>query len=209
MPQPSEDQRAALDEHIKNLVALAGGLTLDDFRPARAEAAKQIEALVRRHIVLATLLFIAVLFVVLVGAGFSDQNSKMFWVGLWGLSLGGLGAVANIFLQLLRLVPQETLKSKDRFEVGGRIVLGCLFGSIFAITMVAKPIIDLFSSMQTQLPASDWKTGGLLLLPFLAGYSITLVLGLIEKTVRAIQLTIGIEDDREAVGRLGRHSSRS
>jgi len=87
----------------------------------------------------------------------------------------------------------------------GRIVLGCLFSTILAITLAASPIVLFFNSLHSldcSVAAKCKLEGGpMLLLPFLAGYSITLVLGLLEKAIRAVELTIGIEDRRETAGR--------
>jgi hypothetical protein len=113
---------------------------------------------------------------------------------LWALSLGGLGAVASIFLHVLKLMPQETLRSSDEFEVIGRLVLGCLFSTILAMTLAAPQIAGFFSTLR----AGGKIDGGVtLLLLFLAGYSIPLLLRLLEKVIRAIELTIGLDDRRD------------
>ncbi len=87
----------------------------------------------------------------------------------------------------------RSASTSDEFEVVGRLVLGCLFSTILATTLVASQLTGFFQEIaQNKIP-----TGGVvLLLPFLAGYSITLVLNLLEKAISAIELTIGIEDRR-------------
>jgi hypothetical protein len=62
------------------------------------------------------------------------------------------------------------------------------------MTLAAPQIAGFF----TALRAGDKLEGGVvLLLPFLAGYSIPLVLRLLEKVIRAVELTIGIDDRRD------------
>jgi hypothetical protein len=117
---------------------------------------------------------------------------------LWALTLGGLGAVASIFLHVLKLMPQETLRSSDEFEVIGRLVLGCLFSTILAMTLAAPQIASFFEALRA---GGKLESGVILLLPFLAGYSIPLVLKLLEKAIRAVELTIGIDDRRDMAGR--------
>lgn len=215
MPRPTDDQRAALDSYIRSLVSLANGLTLDDFRTAQILIARRTERRVKIYIVSATVLFFLFLFTILTGATFAKPagaaNYQPLYAGLWGLSLGGLGAVASIFLHILKLVPQMTLKQNDEFEVIGRIILGCLFSTIFSLTIGADAILAFLEALNT-LAAGGTKisipSSPMLLLPFIAGYSITLVLGLLEKASRAIELTIGIEDRREGGARVGRRASR-
>lgn len=206
LSSPHED-RAALDDYIKRLVVLTNGLTIDDFRTRHILAARRTAFRVRVYIVVASVIFFAILFYVLFSAtqksDAAGASHTAVLAAAWGFSLGGLGAVASIFLHILKLVPQMTLKQNDEFEVFGRIVLGCLFSTIFSMTLTAKPLIAFFESLSTKTV----EGGPTLLLPFLAGYSITLVLGLLEKAVRAAELTIGIEDRREAGERLmGRRS---
>jgi quaternary ammonium compound-resistance protein SugE len=126
-------------------------------------------------------------------SGETSTRDNLFLAAVWALALGGLGAVANIFINVLKLIPQQTLSTSDLFEVVGRIILGCLFSVILATTIVASELITFFNKVRgNEIPANSL----VLLLPFLAGYSITLVLNLLEKSIRAIEMTIGLDDRR-------------
>ena len=181
---------------------IADGMTLDDFRSAQILQSVRTAKRVRVYIVVASLFFMAIAFgtifyaqnpELLVKSG-AAQKYDMSIAALWASALGGLGAVASIFLHVLKLMPQETLRSSDEFEVIGRLLLGCLFSTILAMTLAAPQIAGFF----TALRAGEKIDGGvILLLPFLAGYSIPLVLRLLEKVIRAVELTIGLDDRRD------------
>jgi MFS family permease len=204
MPTPSPEQRAALDQYVQQLAYLADGLTLDDFRTRQVLRAARTATRVRIYILVVSFLFLGLAIFALFFAQFADaatlvaerQNQKKYdlWLAAtWALALGGLGAVASIFLHVLKLLPQQTLRTSDEFEVVGRIILGCLFSTILATTLGVSQLAKFFG----QLKEGDLPDGSaILLLPFLAGYSITLVLNLLDKAIRAVELTIGLEDRR-------------
>jgi hypothetical protein len=202
MPSPSPAARAALDEYMQELALLGEGLSVDDFRIDRTIQARRTALLVRAIILVASVgfMYVALRTLVFESSGLASDNrpagDSLFVAAVWALALGGLGAVANIFINVLKLIPQQTLGTSDLFEVVGRIVLGCLFSVILATTVVATELISFFQKVRSgQIPAG----GMILLLPFLAGYSITLVLNLLEKAIRAIEMTVGM-DDRRAFG---------
>ena len=202
MNSPSPDARAALDEHIKTLARLGDGLTLDDFRLERIEQAIQTSKTVRRTLYVCGLVFMAAVIVDFVEYK-SFPNDGMAWMGIWAISLGGLGAIASVFLHVLKLIPKESLQPTDEFEVIGRIFLGCLFSVVLTFTITPTEIRDFYTYFGdgcrvTNPPASCNAGGPKLLLPFLCGYSIPLVLGLLEKIIRAVELTVGLDDRRQS-----------
>jgi hypothetical protein len=209
MPTPTPAVRAALDSYIEALAMVADGVTLDDFRTQQILQSAKTAKRVRVYIVLATLLFMALAFGTIFYAQNPDLSTKggtlqrydMSVAALWALALGGLGAVASIFLHVLKLMPQETFRASDEFEIVGRLLLGCLFSTILAMTLAAPQIAGFFKALRANDPIDG---GVILLLPFLAGYSIPLVLRLLEKVIRAVELTIGLDDRRELARPRGR-----
>jgi hypothetical protein len=204
MPSPTAEARTALDSYVQELAMLGEGLTIDDFRTAQILRATRTARRVRIYILLASVLFMILALGALTYAQSpnvapGEKITKSYDISIaatWALALGGLGAVASIFIHVLKLIPQQTLRTSDEFEVIGRIVLGCLFSTILATTLVASELTTFFGKLKGgEIPSS----GVVLLLPFLAGYSITLVLNLLEKAIRAIELTVGLED-RRAIG---------
>jgi hypothetical protein len=216
MPSPTPEARAALDEYIQTLARLGDGLTLNDFSTVHILQAPKTARRVKAYILIASAVFMGLAFWALIFGQSpiayikDDQGNQRFlmqYAALWALALGGLGATASIFIHVLRLMPQETLlRTSDEFEVVGRIVLGFLFSTILALTLVPQEIAGFFQSLNTP---KDMKSGITLLLPFLAGYSIPLVLKLLEKAIRAVELTIGLDDPRDpTMRRAARRISR-
>ncbi len=208
MARPSPEARAALDGYIQILASLGDGLTLDDFRSAQIAQAQKTAERVRQIILVASGIFMFIALAVLVWQTQvkpDDSRYDMLSAALWALALGGLGVVANVFLHMLKLLPQDTLRATDAFEVIARLALGCLFSTILAVTLAPEEMTAFFGSLHN---GKGLKSDVRLLFPFLAGYSIPLVLGLLEKSIRAVELTIGLDDRREATprrpGRRGR-----
>ncbi|WP_159998387.1 hypothetical protein, partial [Roseomonas sp. 18066] len=202
---PSAPARSQLDRSMRDLAQLGEGLTVEDFRPRRVAQAARTRRIIQAIVIVSSLVFLAMALGVLLvnhaavpagpNAGRPVTGTYLMWGALWSVALGGLGAVASIFLHMLKLVPQATLRGSDLFEVIGRIILGCLFSLVLAVTIAAQDMIAFFSDLASAQPQG--KSGPIMLLPFLAGYSIQLVLGLLEKAIRALQLTLDLDDRRD------------
>jgi len=186
--------------------SLGDGVTLDDFRPAQLLAAAATARRVRWYLASATLIFIGLALYSLYLASHSDGKQDLFYAAFWALALGGLGAVASVFLHVLKMVPQESLRTSDEFEVLSRILLGCLFSIILTMTLTITEVGDFMKVMHGAL--TEIKGGYKLLLPFLSGYSLPLVLKLLDKAITAVELTIGAQDRRTGTGRTASVSGR-
>jgi hypothetical protein len=123
---------------------------------------------------------------------FIRRLQPLDWIVLWCIALGGLGAVASLLLHVLKLMPQEMLQRSEEMEVIGRIFLGCLFSLVLTLTLAPRPLLE-FREYLVRGIGSPPQGGVQLLLPFLCGYSIPLVLGLLSKAIEAIELTLGLE----------------
>jgi hypothetical protein len=199
---PTADQRAKLDEYIKILTRLGDGLSIDDFRPEAIVIAQRTKARVKTFVTWGSVLFLVLMIVELavplVLATFFPKTSvsslRGLQIVLWSFALGGLGAIANTFLHLLKLVPVQTLNTSDFSEVVGRVMLGCLFSTVLSLTLF--PQIGTFLESLYAPKPDPGSSGAIALVPFLLGYSIPLVLRLLDKTLQAIELTVGAEDRR-------------
>jgi len=206
MMPPTASARTRLDEYLKVLSNLGDGLSVDDFRDEAIERSKRTSQRVRLYIVTASILFMVLALGILASQMFVPTPAlsiAMMSAAAWAFSLGGLGAVASIFLHVLKLVPQATLNASDEFEVFGRIILGCLFSTILTITIGSKVYLFFLWLEQLKYDAATERSDSsdphyalLALLPFLLGYSIPLVLRLLEKMIQAVELTLGAEDRR-------------
>jgi len=198
MRTPSARDRASLDEAIQGLARVSRPLTIDDFRTKTLKQASQTALRIRVYIVCSSLIFLTATLSVLLAQGAVQPTTPNAEISaaLWSFSLGGLGAVSSIFLHLLKLAPQQSINSGDEFEVVGRIILGCLFATVLSITL-SRRISDFFLWLEGQKTGST-PNGPMTLLPFLLGYSIPLVLRIIEKVIQAVEVTIGAEDTRSS-----------
>ncbi|MEM5315564.1 hypothetical protein [Paraburkholderia sp. JHI869] len=209
--RPSAQDRADLDEYIKILTRLGDGISINDFRREAIAEAGRTNRRVKMFVCSGSAVFLMLMVIALAIPVLNIQVHRfgMLLVVLWSLSLGGLGAVANTFLHLLKMVPQQTLNTSDFFEVVGRTMLGCLFSVVLSLTLFPE-IRQFLESLNSTVENPGKAAGMIALAPFLLGYSIPLVLRLLDKVIQAIELTVGAEDRRMSANapRTGRQAGR-
>jgi hypothetical protein len=189
--------RAALDQYIRDLAQVSGDLTIDDFREVAVQRALRADANVRALLYLvgaACMIAIVTLFAFPEIVG----GNRFGWVVVWALSLGGLGGVAHVLLHVLRLAPQQQAQQRfEEMEVVGRIFLGCLFSIVLTLALFAGPLWAFADDViRASQPADSGRAVAQLLFPFLCGYSVPLVLGLLDKFIQAVELTLALNDLR-------------
>lgn len=125
-------------------------------------------------------------------------GNRFRWVVVWALSLGGLGGVAHVLLHVLRLTPQQLSQQKpEELEVVGRIFLGCLFSIVLTLVLFAGPLWAFADDVvRARQPTESGRAVAQLLFPFLCGYSVPLVLGLLDKFIQSVELTLALNDLR-------------
>jgi hypothetical protein len=203
MSLPTASARAELDSYILQLGQFSEGFTLDDFRSAQILRAQRVSRFVRICLLWSSGVFLILALGVLAAQTMfppeRNQSYDLLSAAVWALGLGGLGAVSNIFTSVIKLIPEEILRQSDEFEVIARLILGCLFSTIITVTLLVNPMTAFFHSLHIGGPTENLEIkGGIqLIVPFLAGYSLPMVLRILEKTIRAVELTIGAEDRRE------------
>jgi hypothetical protein len=121
---------------------------------------------------------------------------------VWSLSQGGLGACAFLGTRaaMKRVNPdnQQTdefsdITDKNALKV--RIVLGCLFGSLiglpFSNAALSKMSVMLFgdATAKGEIQASDFVP---ILVPFMVGFSTSLVLAILNRCVLSVRTLLGI-----------------
>lgn len=101
-----------------------------------------------------------------------------------------------MLVHVLQLRPQQKVRQKaEEIEVVGRIFLGCLFSVVLSLTLLASPLWAFADDViKSSKPTQADRAAGQLLFPFLCGYSMPLVLGLLDKFVQAAELTLGLND---------------
>lgn len=203
MTKPTAEGLARLDRIIKALVQASDGQTLDEFRVSNREEFNAKKQQIRKWLFRLGLLFLALVFVALAGPPIWP-GTRIAGVILWAASLGGIGAVSGLFVHVAGIAAQDSMRIDDLFSVLVRIFLGVAFSVVLTTIIVTEDLINFFEYL-TKMASSDAavreaaaaagrevKTS-LLLLPFLCGYSIPFVLGLLGKAMEAVQATIGME----------------
>jgi hypothetical protein len=125
------------------------------------------------------------------------------YLSSWLLSQGALGAYAFVGTSMIvKQIPkrngyksprnEEIIDVTDKNFLSSRILLGALFAAILGLPFVSKSmhsIIDLFYHDQENLNLSCLPY---ILLPFIAGFSINLVLTILRRFVLAIEAFFGV-----------------
>lgn len=196
--------REALDECISVLAQLSGDVTIDEFRERAMQNSLRAEGNVRRILFFFGFSFMAGLLLLFALDEIAAQK-PFRWAVSWALALGGLGAVTHILLHVLKLGPQQPIYQKvEELEAGGRIFLGCIFAIVLSLSLFAHSLTEFAKDVggvaeqtaATGKGAAGRKLGLELLFPFLCGYSIPLVLGLLDKFIQAIEMTLSLNDPR-------------
>ncbi len=119
---------------------------------------------------------------------------------LWLLCLGGIGAVAYIYVNALSIQNDPTVDVSNRGFVWGRVIIGCLFALVLSLAIPWQQ-----PQLQQQNPGEllRFATGGsgtgnlthsaLLITPFLLGFSTNLVLLILRKLIESAQTLFGIQ----------------
>ena len=126
----------------------------------------------------------------------ADQtNYSILWQSATAAILGLLGSLVYIFFNMIGVMAEKAFSSEDRDSHLIRLVLGAIVGWVF-----------FFGFVQSSGQSQTGSTAVMLLLPFLAGFSTRLVFGLINQAIRAIEITLNLEDKATS---LSRRQSRS
>jgi hypothetical protein len=211
MTRPTAEGFAKLDKIIKALVQASDGQTLDEFRVSISGEFREKKEQIRTLLFWLGCGFLIAVFVALIFPPLYPQT-RVVGVVLWAASLGGIGAVSGLFVHVAGIAAQEAMRIEDRFSVLVRVFLGVAFSVVLTTIMVTGDLIKFFeylsnmASADTAVRAAALAAGRevrttLLLLPFLCGFSIPFVLGLLDKAMQAVQMTIGMELRGPARGR--------
>jgi hypothetical protein len=148
-----------------------------------------------------------------IAGGALSQFLRFFCYIVWLIGLGAVGAIAFISVNALSLQSDVTFDITNRRLLAIRIVLGSLFGVVLSIpfgfssfvefcTSILKP--SQAASAQIALSSQDAKsiTVGaiLLLMPFILGFSTSLVILILNRLVESVAVFFGERRKAEASG---------
>jgi hypothetical protein len=116
--------------------------------------------------------------------------------GLWPMGLavcmGAIGAELNIYFIFLGLSKDLALAEGDIIKQFARIILGAIVGYL-AYTLFS---MESFASLALNKSLKGLSTENKIyfMMPFLMGYSVRLVFGILNKGIKSVELTLGLED---------------
>jgi hypothetical protein len=110
----------------------------------------------------------------------------------WTSCLGGLGAIGFLAVNSLAIQDDATFDISNQSLVAMRIVLGALFGCIVPLPF-CFPYFKEFTAWVLNGGDVNAGRGVLLLVPFLLGFSTTLVMAVLNRMISGIETMFGIE----------------
>jgi hypothetical protein len=111
---------------------------------------------------------------------------------VWTSCLGGLGAIGFLAVNSLAIQDDATFDISNESLVVMRIVLGALFGCIVSLPF-CFPYFKEFTGWVLNGGDLDAGRGVFLLVPFLLGFSTTLVMTILNRMIGGIETMFGIE----------------
>jgi len=111
----------------------------------------------------------------------------------WVAALAGIGSIAYIGVNALAVQEDVTFDITNAKLVVLRVVLGALFGVTLALPLGIEPFTTFISNLYTAPPPTSELVmkSLLLLLPFLFGFSTTLVIMILNQSLDAVQTFFG------------------
>jgi hypothetical protein len=111
---------------------------------------------------------------------------------LWTVVVGALGGFAFVLLNALGIEVDPTIDVTDRNSMWFRVLLGALFSVILTFPFGYKP----FYLFNMQILNAQLETGpqqaALLFMPFLFGFSTSLVLTVLNRLAEGVQTFFGV-----------------
>lgn len=112
----------------------------------------------------------------------------------WVAALGGIGSIAFIGMNALAVQEDATFDITDTKLIALRVVLGALFGVVLTLPFGYGPFVEFIKELQSPPKiVSDQLAlkSLLLLLPFVLGFSTSLVIMILNQFVEAVQTFFG------------------
>lgn len=180
-----------IDKALKQLTSITYPTTAETLRLASQQAglSSKLQVLVFKTVItILPLIALGYAIFSYIKLGSSDSDAQL-WASSLALSLGLMGALVYILFNVIGEMSSRAFNINDTYSNYLRMVLGALFGWVFYFALLQE---NIRSTPGDTNP--DGNISPLLLLPFLAGFSTRLVLGILNQAIRATELTFGIED---------------
>jgi hypothetical protein len=111
----------------------------------------------------------------------------------WIVTVGALGSIAFILVNALGIQVDPTVDVTDRDSTMFRVLLGALFSVVLTLPFGYQSFEHFHSQiLRPENPPIDPKEAALILLPFLFGFSTSLVLTVLNRLVEGVQTFFGV-----------------
>ena len=120
---------------------------------------------------------------------------------VWTLSQGALGACAFLCVTATLYAFKErsvsgplhqTIDVTDKNILGVRVILGALFALLIALPIGGKSVLVVYQAFLAEHPVPAMEYWIIALLPFILGFSTTLVLAIFNRVIAGISALFGI-----------------
>lgn len=185
--QPLMNNATEIDTALRDLTEATFPTTAATLRSVESKGGTEKFASV--FIVISLIAGVAALVFAIYSISQAPLGDKGVLIGHWhaiiAACLGFLGSLVYIFFNLIGVMAERAFDARDSIANAVRLVLGAIVGWVFYYT---------FAAGKTPSPY-------LLMLPFLAGFSTRLVVGLLNQAIRSVELTLGLEDVGSRISR--------
>lgn len=200
----TEEEWRELDERLQGLNALLSDAERREFRLTRTPGF--VNYMAAGFLLLAIAALAVSIFPpninVLPTGGDSEANTRAGWVLAgylaWLLSLGGIGSIAFIGVNALAIQADATFDLANPGQVLRRIILGALFGIVLALPFGYAYFLAFCQGMALPEALVAGRTtitveqGAALLVPFVLGFSSSLVMLVLNRLVQGAETVFGI-----------------
>jgi hypothetical protein len=181
-----------IDRAIKAITALTYPTTIDTIESDQTKKA------VKSFMLWLWLIGCVALVVTIASAGVLTSGLGG-WLGsvapnALGAFLGLLGCLTYIYFNVLGLVSEKAFNIQDTQANYVRLFLGLMLGWVFYFFFCRDAFEALRLSPAPPTQPSKSQNPLLVLIPFLVGFSTRLVLGILNQAIRAIEMTLGLEN---------------
>jgi hypothetical protein len=193
---PTQEEWAEVELHTQTLFRLLNDPLRKRFMLGQIPMWMATLALILAVIAVAALIGSAVTFHLTSGSATVGIDTLPCYL-IWLTSLGALGSVAYIGMNALSVQEDITFDPTNRRLMVLRITLGALFGLVLTLPFGFAQFIEFIRFILNGPPEGGADSGkltvqaALLLLPFILGFSTSLVIMILNRLVDAVQAFFG------------------